>query len=234
MITLYRFGPALGLPDASPFVVKAEMLLKLSGLPYRLARGDVRRAPRGKLPYIDDDGQIIPDSTLIRLHLADKYAISLDEGLDQAQRAVAWSVDCMLGEHFYWGLVYERWAVDEHFRRGPAQWFQSVPRPLRALVRCLIRRKVRRALHVQGTGRFSAEERERLLAEDAAALAALLGDKSFFMGERPSWIDASVYAFVSSALTPELGDTAARRLMLRHPNLQGYAERLQTRYYPSQ
>ena len=34
MITLYSFGPMFGLPDASPFVTKAEMLLKLSGLPF--------------------------------------------------------------------------------------------------------------------------------------------------------------------------------------------------------
>ncbi len=35
MITLYSFGPFFGLPDASPFVMKGEMLLKLAGLPYR-------------------------------------------------------------------------------------------------------------------------------------------------------------------------------------------------------
>jgi hypothetical protein len=28
MITLYAFGPAFGLPDPSPFVTKAEVLLK--------------------------------------------------------------------------------------------------------------------------------------------------------------------------------------------------------------
>ena len=41
MITLYTFGPAFGLPDASPFVIKAELLLKLAGLPYQTRRGNV-------------------------------------------------------------------------------------------------------------------------------------------------------------------------------------------------
>ena len=50
MIVLYTFGPAFGLPDASPFVTKADMLLKLAGLPYRSERGSLRRAP-GKLPH---------------------------------------------------------------------------------------------------------------------------------------------------------------------------------------
>ena len=34
MIKLYTFGNFFGLPDPSPFVMKAEMLLKLAGLPY--------------------------------------------------------------------------------------------------------------------------------------------------------------------------------------------------------
>jgi hypothetical protein len=35
MITLYNFGPAFGLPDPSPFVMKVETLLKMARLPYR-------------------------------------------------------------------------------------------------------------------------------------------------------------------------------------------------------
>ena len=33
MITLFTFGPSFGLPDASPFVMKDELLLKMDGLP---------------------------------------------------------------------------------------------------------------------------------------------------------------------------------------------------------
>ena len=66
MITLYGFGPAFGLPDPSPFVTKAETLLKMAAVPYRTALGNLRKAPKGKLPYIDDDGAVIADSTLIR------------------------------------------------------------------------------------------------------------------------------------------------------------------------
>ena len=37
MITIYGFGPAMGLPNPSRFVVKAGMLLKAAGLHYRMA-----------------------------------------------------------------------------------------------------------------------------------------------------------------------------------------------------
>ena len=45
MITLYTFGPYFGLPDASPFVIKAMLLLKFAGLDVsaKIAAGFARR-----------------------------------------------------------------------------------------------------------------------------------------------------------------------------------------------
>src|SRR5215467_5535059 len=89
MITLYTFGPAFGLPDPSPFVIKAEILLKMAGLPYRTDTTGFRKAPKGKLPYIDDDGERIADSTFIRWHIEKKYQFDFDRGLSAEQRATA-------------------------------------------------------------------------------------------------------------------------------------------------
>src|SRR5689334_167170 len=99
MITLYTFGPHFGLPDASPFVIKGEMLLKLSGLPYRCDTRGFGRAPKGKLPYIRDGEVTVADSTLIRLHLEKKHGIDFDQGLSTRDRGVAWSVEKMLEDH---------------------------------------------------------------------------------------------------------------------------------------
>ena len=95
MITLYTFGPAFGLPDMSPFVTKAEMLLKLAGLDYRTDTHGFSKAPKGKLPYVADGDEIIADSTFIRWHLEKKYGIDFDSGLDAAQRATAWAFEKM-------------------------------------------------------------------------------------------------------------------------------------------
>lgn len=115
MITLYAFGPAFGLPDPSPFVTKAEMLLKLSRLAYRVDTGGFRKAPKGKLPYIDDDGTIVADSTFIRLHLERKHGIDFDAGLDAERRAVAWATEKMCEDHLYWAVVRDRWIDDANF-----------------------------------------------------------------------------------------------------------------------
>src|ERR1700722_5851477 len=61
VITLFTFGPYFGLPDGSPFVTKAMLLLKFAGLAYREDRSGYGKAPKGKLPFIDDDGVIVAD-----------------------------------------------------------------------------------------------------------------------------------------------------------------------------
>src|SRR5215467_6184299 len=102
MITLYTFGPAFGLPDPSPFVTKAEILLKMAGLPYRTDTTGFRNAPKGKLPFIDDDGERIADSTFIRLHIEKKYGFNFDGGLDQEHRAIAWAFEKLAEDNLYW------------------------------------------------------------------------------------------------------------------------------------
>ena len=87
MLTLHIFGPAYGLPEGSPFGIKAIMLLKLAGLPFETKRSDLRKAPRRKLPVLDDDGEIIPDSTFIRMHLERKYKIDFDAALSPRERS---------------------------------------------------------------------------------------------------------------------------------------------------
>jgi glutathione S-transferase len=231
MITLYTFGPYFGLPDASPFVTKAIVLLKLASLDYREDRGGFRRAPKGKLPYIDDDGTIVADSTLIRFHIEETHGFDFDAGLDPTQKAVAWAVEKMCDEHLYWAVVAARWLDDANFAKGPARFFDGVPGPLRGIVTALVRRRVASAAKAQGFARHTPAERDRLAICDIDALAILLGDKPFLMGESPCGADATVFASVASLLTPVF-DTPLLAATRAHANLVAYRDRLMRSYFP--
>src|SRR5260370_11264380 len=89
MITLYGFGAGFGLPEISPFVTKTEVQLKMAGLGYRKQRAMPPASPKGQLPFIEEDGQSIGDSTFIRAHIERKHGFDFDAGLDQRQRAHA-------------------------------------------------------------------------------------------------------------------------------------------------
>jgi len=232
MITLYTFGPAFGLPDPSPFVVKAEVLLKMAALPYQVDTGGFRTAPKGKLPYIRDDDQVVADSTFIRLHIEKKYKFDFDRALTEEQRGIAWATEKMLEDNLYWAVVDARWLVDENFAKGPALFFRSMPWFVRSWLVPLIRRKVARNLWGQGTGRHSRAEIELLAAKGIDAVAAILGDKPYLMGDQPCGADATVFGFIQSGLCPRF-DTPIRTAIEGHANLGAYVERMKARYYPA-
>jgi glutathione S-transferase len=231
MITLYTFGPRFGLPDPSPFVTKTEVLLKMSNLAYRSETKGFSKAPKGKLPYIDDDGSKIGDSTFIRWHLEQKYRIDFERGLDAAQRAIAWAFEKLAEDHLYWAVLDSRWNDDDNFKRGPLQFFLGVPRPVRPLVMAVIRRQIRNKLRAHGMGRHSRTEIVALATRSVDAIADFLGDKPFFMGAEPTGVDATMFAFTASALCPTF-TTPIRTAAERHDNLKRYVGRMTARYYP--
>lgn len=231
MITLYTFGPKFGLPDPSPFCMKALVLLKMADLEFNTATADLQKAPKGKGPYMDDNGTIVPDSTFIRFHIEDNYGIDFDKGLSDAERATAWAFEKLCEDHLYWALVYPRWLDDENFNAGPAQFFQQLPAPLRLIVVPMVRRQVRSALKGQGFGRHSEVEVVELATRGIDHIAAFLGDKPYLMGDKPCGADAIVFPTIASFLcdlfeTPSLGATQ------KHQNLVAYRDRLMGEYFP--
>jgi glutathione S-transferase len=231
MIKLHGFGPAFGLPDPSPFVVKVQVLLKIAGLSYEVVRSDPRKAPKGKIPYIDDGGVIVADSTFIRMHLEKARGVDFDKGLSEAQKGAAWAIEKMLEDHLYWLVVNDRWCDRVNFEKGPRMFFDAVPAPLRPFVIAMVGRQVKRTLYGQGLGRHTGEERKVLGQRAAMALSQCLGDKPWLMGDVPCGLDATAFAFVSSGLCP-LFQSAVRDSLSAHANLVAYNKRGMDRWFP--
>jgi glutathione S-transferase len=231
MITLYTFGPAFGLPDPSPFVTKAEVLLKLAGVPYETNTHGMRKSPKGKLPYLDDAGTLVADSTFIRLHLQSRYGVDFDKGLSPAERGAAWAFEKLCEDNLYWAVVHARWMDDANFERGPRHFFDSVPAPLRPLVIAVIRRQVRKSLHGHGMGRHTKAQIDELAALGIDAIAAFLGAKPYLMGDAPCGADATIFAFVASFLCTHF-TTSLRGAAGKHENLVAYRDRCMKQWFP--
>lgn len=231
MITVYTFGPAFGQADPSPFVVKTLTLMKMSGLEYDVEPADVRKAPKAKLPYINDNGQRIADSSFIKMHLEQAHGVDFSAGYSQTDLAIGWATEKMLEDHLYWIVLDARWMDDENFNKGPRIFFDSIPAPLRAFVVWMVRKQMRRNLWGHGLGRHTLEERQKLAEHDFSAVSAILGDKPYLLGDKPCGYDATCYAFVSSALTP-LFDHPTISPVRQYPNLAAYCERMHAEYFP--
>ena len=231
MITLHTFGPYFGLPDPSPFVMKGEMLLKLSGLKYETSASGFRGAPKGKLPYIRDGETVVADSTLIRMYLEQQHGIDFDRGLSARERGIGWVAEKMLEDHLYWVMIYWRWLNPENFERGPKLFFQRAPAIIRPLAQRLVLRRIRRNLHGHGIGRHSEIETTAMVGRGIEALAQILGDNRYFLGATPTGADATVFAFVAGALAPHF-ESPVRDKMQSMENLVAYRDRMMTEYFP--
>src|SRR5262249_22761420 len=177
MITLFQGPPAFGLPNLSPFCLKVELYLKMAGLPYKTALGDPRKAPKGKIPWIDDDGQIVADSSFILDYLRKKYGEKLDAPLTTANRVIALTAQRMIEEQLYFAPRQLRWGEDEIFKETRATFASLIPLPLRGIVTNKIRKGTLAKLHEQGIGRHKPDEIYALANSDLDALCALLGDE---------------------------------------------------------
>ena len=63
MIRLHQFPPLWGLSSASSFCLKLETYLRMAGLDYEVAvETNPGKAPKGKLPYIEDGNRYFKDN----------------------------------------------------------------------------------------------------------------------------------------------------------------------------
>ena len=76
MIILHQYPGAFGLSSLSPFCIKIEFFLKMANLPYKIHNElNPGKGPKGKMPFINDGGQKIPDSSFIIDYLIEKHSL---------------------------------------------------------------------------------------------------------------------------------------------------------------
>jgi glutathione S-transferase len=108
----------------------------------------------------------------------------------------------------------------------------ALPSLLRPILPAIIQRTIRKSLHHQGTGRHTRDEIYAIGKADLDALSALLGDKPYFLGDAPTSVDATTYAFLALTLwAPPSGEEMPRHIRAL-PNLVAYCERMKARVYP--
>lgn len=231
MITLSGFGPNFGLPEISPFVTKTEVQLRMAGLAYEKHPANPAQAPKGQLPFIDDGGRLIGDSTFIRMHIEREYGIDFDAGLSPLERATALAIELMVDRDLGPAFVYFRWLVPANFEKGPAMFFNGAPPEQREAIKKDVLERVRAGLLARGIARHTEDEMVLLATRSLDALDVFIGDKSYLMGDEPCGADALIFATLAGAMTPFF-DTPVRDAAISRTRLVAYVSRMMDRFYP--
>ena len=202
------YGAMAELPDLSPFVSKLEAYLRLAGVDYDKRGGDMRVAPRGKMPYINHGDRVVGDSARIIEHLRDQGVADLDAWLSPGQRAELHALSSIFELELYFILCTFRWREDAGWATyaphiSGAMANVGVPGFAAGLVTKVVRRSMIKQLHAQGAGRRPAEENLARVRELFDALDHLVGlhPGPWWFGDQPSSADAIAHAFVSGLIT---------------------------------
>ena len=100
-IKLFQFPRQFAIPNLSPFCCKLETWLRITGISYDVVdTPDPRKAPKKKLPFIEDSGMRIADTSLIIDHLMKTRGVDPDAHLNTSERAIALLVQRTLEEHY--------------------------------------------------------------------------------------------------------------------------------------
>lgn len=233
MLTLYKFGPIWGVPDASPFCVKLETYLRMAGLEYATEKGaqNLKLAPKKKMPFIDHDGRRVADSEFVIDYLKKTFGDTVDGHLSADQKAIGKLIQRTLDEHCYFTLVHSRWLDARNWPLVRDAFFRPVPALLRGFVAAMMQKRVRKMIYSQGTGRHSEAEMYAQAIDDLKTVLHLLGDKPFIFGDTPCSTDAVIFSYFANLNTPPM-TSPLHAFIESEPRATAYCERMYARFYP--
>ena len=222
MITLYSYPELFGVADNNPFGLKVFAFLKLAGLPFQHRHiFDAKAAPRGQLPYIDDDGAIVGDSDAIIAHLTARHGVMMDAGLSAEQRTADLFIRRTLDD-LYWVMSYSRWRDDRFwpaFRDAMLTSHSTLTAEGLAAARNYNFERYRH----QGIGRYDPEQVYARGLDDLGALASVVPATGFLFGQRPASTDAALYGFIANILYLDI-DTPLKRFVVSHGALLRHSQ----------
>jgi glutathione S-transferase len=226
MITLYTLPAAFGLRNPSPFCLKVEMALAHLNLDFEIAtQANPRKAPKGKLPWLVDDG-ILPDSELILDYLDKKSGGGLFGDLSPLEMATGTAFTRLAEDHLYWMMVASRWLDDDWFQVIKRDFFGFLPGPAGTLFAKLARRQMRQTYNMHGLGRHSLAEQEQFARRDLTAISDQVSAHNYIAGDRLTVHDFAVASLLAGLLDNQPA-TWVSQIADQLPAVREYADRVQ-------
>ena len=217
MLTLYSYPPLFGVADNNGYGLKVYAFLKLTGVAFTHEHiFDASKAPRGQLPYIVDGNDTVGDSGTIIAWLIDKYRLTIDATLTEAQRTQDLLVTRMLDD-LYWVMSYSRWKDERYWHLFRDALKREHPQLTDdGLMKA--REFNAQRYYYQGIGRFDPDAAMARGLADLAAIANLIPAQGYVHGDKPTSVDAGLYGFIANIYFYDI-DTPLKRFVAAHDNI---------------
>lgn len=217
-VYVYQFDRTSQVPSISPACLKVETWLKLNGIKYEnINHNSKLRSKRGMLPFVELNGEEIADSEIIIKTLSTKF--NKDDpasNLSAEQKNVQHAMVTMVENHLQWAIMHWRVSSADNMIKGYHMDLQrmmgtKMPAGLLALVfKHTMLRKGMKKVKAAGFAGYTAEEIESYAKDDLKVLSELLGEKQFFFGDDPNYLDLVAFSHLALVLGVDNSDAGIK------------------------
>jgi hypothetical protein len=237
--------------SSSPFSIKLSSYLRLTGIPHTIHEGDIMRAPKGKIPYIIHQGQVISDTQLIIRYLENTFNLEtmlkenknnflLYSQLTVQEKALCEMIRLTCEGQLYWAIISIRWlgssgvsGLESNWHQTVKSYFDAIPTIIRSAFTSMIRVNIYHDARAFGLTRHSAQDQCYLLSRTLDSLSALLDQKLFFLGEIPTECDCIAYGTLQALCQDEEWPNPLTSYLYQScSNLVAYTSRMRKILYP--
>jgi len=235
MVYLCQFPCSPKMRSISPFAIKLETWLRLTGIQYTNVYTTTFSKSTKKIPYIELNGVELADTSVIIEKFKKIYQLNPDEMLSKPQLALGHTlkrmVECNTIQYaFYWryGLM-----MPLFYEKVLSQWEQTRTMMFFKKVKPTIYR-VR--AYFRGISRLSNEGQFEQVRQDFEVLSIFLGEQDYFHGtDQPTTTDCTIFGIlVQFLLMPNINMCPALESSINNSfkNLRPFVERMKERLWP--
>lgn len=222
-ITLYQFA-------ASPYCDKIRRVLRYKQVPFTIHEWPLaevplirEKNPTGKLPLLDIDGTLIPDSTNIALEVERRFPTPPLLPADPLLRAQVLVLEDWADESLYFYEMTTRFG-EQDFAANVGKLVAGAPPEMLDALGPMLREGFKTTTSAQGVGRKSLQQ----LADDVDRLFGAIDDlqraSGFVVGKSLSLADIAICAQAEC-----IGDSSTGKQALQaRPALREYFKRVDT------
>lgn len=241
IVYLYQFGRTGTIASPSPFCLKLETWLRMTGIKYENVDHKMKyRSKRGQLPFVEFNGTEIADSSAIIKQLGTHFNADIDAKLTSEQRNLTHAIITMAENHLHWINVWWRMNHTEHVLSGYKMDLQRMlgsKLPLGCLkiyYGYWYKRKCEKKVRGTGIGAHTAEQIIQMGMDDLRVMSDMLQDKPFYFGDEPTMLDIVVFSQVAQlvVLEKEAAHPLQAWILENGKNLLTHFERMKDRFFP--
>jgi len=235
VVYLCQFPICPSVRSISPFALKLETWLRLTGIKYENIH-TMKFSKKGQIPYIELNGEQIPDSNVIIQRLKEKFQVDPDKDISETDLAMGHAATVMMENHTaHIGFHYRYGHHMENFLKTLkcAEYISAEHISAKAIkiwgrVQPFLTR-FRSYLH--GIGRHENSDIWEMSFKDLAALSSWLGTKQYFHGSQPSTVDCMLFGHLAQFLFIDIGFPQKTFMEAKCPNLVELVDRVKLQFW---